>query len=1748
MCGLPCWQEGCGEMGEKGFDYNTRNALGQRLKQQLTARMRKLTGQEKQLAQEIDKGEGYFNSSETPLLTRIIDSYNQDGEKKPSQWFGQRQGFLGKVFSTNCHQGILDAFVPKEMQASYLYIIDKLNQFPYPRGWNRRTIRTRGYGPQMSTVFALLGAYNKLFYCGTDIEAVIMGRLPEETLDYMRNGEYRYTRYFSYIYGAEIDLGNQKVIGALKELILSENNTAYLDREMILGILRSDNEELHQLLGSLLLAARLQEGLRQAICETMDEGCIAPFLLLLKTIEENDLIRFASVKRAVSSWIGIFDEKNVDRVNGKMLELMSRCLKDEEFKMAQLGSNDSIAISVALWATGFVEVRQAMALMEDLIDNGARNQKMTASFYNETLQFDRYKRRVAKRAILKYGEDTELAACFMPAFTSGIQEQMRLMFADKGSEIVYSATPVAYAPKKPSLTDFFEDRQEALALYERLWGLLKELPKKGVQYSPCIFPWYGVELKPGTVIMELALTAYVLGDEEKITAVAGLLGEIPPGYGFAGRSGFVNLLLYNPANEEQRRILVDYVGNAEEYTSNMARSLVSRRLVLDTKEYIQLEDMLRYKRSGLRKDIIGILMEQGDQGLEETLKRLIRDGREEKRTGALDILMQIHKEKERKDLWARVCQMPLEIENPTDRERILIEELTGASCSQEAIARENGYGIYSPQADMETEEIRPEKDVLKRCLPMTGKEIVKLINKLDDFVEEHKDYEYLAHTGEQVLVGNQFIRVKDCASSGFELDNYPLSRELREFYEKEIGSYEVFMEMEAMLCLDANAYMAGESCYKAVWGRRPLEPAPLPLRHSSQVNQIRLCFRYEFMDKSALFEESLHVMSALGAVANRKMLMVSYQRQGWSGHYYNTSALISQLPLLGRYFEGLGYWQTEEEFKKAFHTAYRFQMRCLEEGESCRFFNDRGNPITAIRVSWFLKAYALGMISRDLLLKAVMEYTDPVNNLRMITQFVKGEGLTPSNRLGMMNLFGDAFYKEMEEKGNSYMLEHSPEGTICRELYHILAPKMVDMELRRGDSETPYSRFINGITYIEGVDYLVRILMALGTDTLDRNTYYYWYGSNFSKFYTKKEVLSSLLKSCYPLPGEDAGKLKERLKGTSIKENRLVEAVMYAPQWIDIIEDYLGWKGLKSGCYYFMAHMDERFDDRKQAMIAKYTPLSPEELQFGAFDVNWFREAYGALGEKHFDQLYKAAKYSSDGQKHSRARKYADAASGKAKIQDLKGEITARRNKDLLMSLGLVPFGEDRERDMLERYQYFQQFYKESRRFGAQRRASEGKAVEMALTNLSVNAGFSDVTRLNLNMEARMAEQIRDYLEWRQVEDVEVKLDIGPDGKSCLCCRKGNKALKSIPSRLGKREYILALKEIHKKLKDQYSRTRKMMEESMESRTIFTAGEIGMLLGNPVAQAILKPLVFLWGQESGMAELEVGNTPALVLITLEGIKQPLSSSEELRIAHPLDLYRLGIWHEYQKLLFEQKIKQPFKQVFRELYVKLPEELYQKSSRMFAGNQIQPSRTVACLRDRRWVADYQEGLQKIYYKEDIIARIYALADWFSPSEAEAPTLEWVEFSNRRTFEPLTIEQVPDIIYSEVMRDVDLAVSVAHAGGVDPETSHSTIEMRRAIVEFNLPLFSITNVSLKNSHAFIKGTRGEYTVHLGSGVIHQAGGAMLNILPVHSQSRGRLFLPFIDEDPKTAEIMSKIVLLAEDKKIKDPFILDQICRNL
>lgn len=47
-----------------------------------------------------------------------------------------------------------------------------------------------------------------------------------------------------------------------------------------------------------------------------------------------------------------------------------------------------------------------------------------------------------------------------------------------------------------------------------------------------------------------------------------------------------------------------------------------------------------------------------------------------------------------------------------------------------------------------------------------------------------------------------------------------------------------------------------------------------------------------------------------------------------------------------------------------------------------------------------------------------------------------------------------------------------------------------------------------------------------------------------------------------------------------------------------------------------------------------------------------------------------------------------------------------------------------------------------------------------------------------------------------------------------------------------------------------------------------------------------------------------------------------------------------------------------------------------------------------------------------------------------------------------------------------------------------------------------------------------------------------------MPVHAQHRGHLFLMFADDDPHSAEALSKVLLPACDQEDQDSSILEQL----
>ena len=1626
-----------------------------------------------------------------------------------------------------------DLMMGEDLRRDLVAMAHNLAAYPYTNRYYRRLVRSRDYHQHVSRIWNLVEQLVRKYASGKNF------------LQLLRR-EYDVERYGSSFLPPEqiavwIDRGDAETIAIIRDMLLSENNTNVLTYDIFRAIFKSQSTELVELVGKLLLAGKLQEGLRQAICETMDCGRQEHFVSMMGLIEEHNLIRFSSVRRAIATTIGIGTDS--ERVDKKLLALMMRVLRDPAEADTLLRSEDNVEAMVGLWSKGVHDLTELITGMEAIIAEGRPHSVLLVSYFLHALQDGAYERRIAKRVLLGI-TDAELSAADM---------QKIACYLSYVTGDFYILRELDDFVKKFDAQAYFADAEEAARFFDLCERAHARMKRKEEEYRPCIFPWYGVTLTKEALSNAMVLAALCAGTA-LTDRVAPILSACYTGQRAAP------LLLKAPLSAVQEKALIDLLRQAPETAAEIIRknptapAAEEARTDFVPRHRTEIAALLRLKNTATRRTVLDLLYTQEDELLRTSIADLLTQKDVNKRLGALDLLLRCKTD-------GRLTQEELlslahGIKSPTSDEQVLIDELS-SSAGADAQEQELYDASYTPDFNIEitdaantdgvtggydavTKNVRVVNTLtLKDIFPRTDEELLAIVTKLNALYAKHEDYEYKSRwigREETTLAAGFYERAdaEHAKDAPEHIGRYPLADVWEEFYRQEIVDFPTLYQLAIALRMpkaeDAFFTEGLTRMTERDWTAFPAALAAQKLSYFGEgyvgrqtgKNVIRVLYEtHAEENRSFVFAAGLLLMSRAYECFDEKLFLVEYKNQWRTG---NTRQIMHHTALMQTALHGTRLYQGAAEFAPS----YALRYRMMERLEAQLLRTEQEPESGMVGIIEHAQAHLLGMVKKDAFYKMLLgtqadgmsedaarkQKAVETNRVQVLERYRSGKLPNPSD---------PEFRGVQTEDVLAFVKEEGQRVIDC----------IVTAELRRGDTPARHSAAVRSILRVEGIPTLVRILQALGALKLDRGSWYY--GSNEAKAST----LSHLLKVSHPRAGETAADLKAALSGTGITEQRLVEVAMYAPQWVPLIEAHLGWRGMASGCYYFQAHMSDIPKDR-ESMIAKYTPIPIEDLKEGAFDIDWFRTAYKELGKAHFDLLYESAKYISDGAKHARARKFADAVRGVMKLADVEKEIAAKRNKDLVLCCGLIPLKRAREKDMLARYAFLQNFLRESRQFGAQRRASEGKAVEIALSNLARACGFDDVTRLVWTAETELIKAHAAHFTPKEVDGVELWLSVAEDGTVSLSCTKGGKPLKSIPAKLKKNAYVLELKEAEKNLREQYRRTRKMLEEMMEDGTPLLAREIANVMEhNPVIAPLLKPLVFCAGDALGFYADGA-------LVAADGTRTEVEGDAELKIAHALDLYESGTWAAYQKYLFEKGIQQPFKQVFRELYVKTADEHGKETSRRYAGHQIQPAKTVALLKSRRWVVDGEEGLQRVYYKANIIARIYALADWFSPADIEAPTLEWVDFFDRKTFKKLPIDDVPDLVFTEVMRDVDLVVSVAHVGGVDPEASHSTVEMRRAIVQYSLPLFHLTNVRLEGAHAHIHGTLGDYTVHLGSGVVQQKAGAMINVLPVHSQHRGRLFLPFLDEDPKTAEIVSKIVLFAEDGKIKDPFILEQIKR--
>ncbi|WP_170169051.1 DUF4132 domain-containing protein [Mesobacillus subterraneus] len=1545
------------------------------------------------------------------------------------------------------------------------YFLTHAPEYPYSEGYDRRPYRSKNWDRHWErflekcvSLFDLARVQNPIYsLLSTQVHELDTTVLPD-------------------LLAYELDNGNEQAEEFVKNSIYGDNSVAWLNRDILKGIMLSHREDLYKLVGDLLVAARLQEGLRQSIVETMDEGCLAATTYLMKVIIDENLVRYSSIVRAMDVWTGMTLAATSTRVAKQVIEMMHQCLEHESIREEWLESEDANQLYISLWASAVIEEETAQEKIAAIARNGKRYQKEVALFALTQSQNEQVKYEVSSSIL---GETNhELRALILENYPYECNYTWN--FNRKTNQTITKMS----IQKIPALAD----KNERLRQFSLFKQMLDEAPKKATNVPLKVFKDVEVPYSADLIAQKMMyLFAYDMDPQ-----MLSILLEYKDQLGPETKGNLLDCFISENIKEQRDFI---FACLSDRSMTNREKALTKiMKMSLAADEIKRVEELLKLKSGSLRQQAIRVLLALDEEKLEASLDSLLTSKSEWQHVGALDI---IHELKETQSGKFKKMQNKWQlIKSPTPKEQLLIDKLA----VREAHSLKNGFNLYDPKAtpSLLATQNEFERIPLSDYFTMSEDRIQEILTRLSETVHEYRDFEYESNwygTRETLLLGTDLRRDDNYDEERKKgISSLPLPKVWTEQFSSANVTVRELMELVLLLKLDyVYRYYSGKLEY---WERNGLKRV-----NDWRQELLEELYPFEKIEKVSNFIEKLPYGEQV------REILYAYMEDADQKDVFDFAckmfySMIEVIP---------------EDKRKKDRDLYQVLVEPWHEWCKESIHDD------AAYAAYFTGLYKLYAYTSFKEFPPSLEELAHAYDLKLLTEndfYLELLGREESPR----RVFELTYTKESIERKYPSIVPIK-QKTVSR---------ILEIELQRGEMATEVSTLAMEIQHFEGMPYLMTILAALEKEAFVRGYIYHYDHESI----TKKEALSHLLRVCHPKPGETQEEFVALVKAKKISEKRLLEAAMYAPQWIDLVAGYLKWDGLRSGAWYFHAHVNETMSAEKETIVAHYSPITPEEFRDGAFDIDWFNQAYEALGEEKFRILYECAKYISSGGNHRRSQLFADAVVGKLELDDMKLSAQTKRNKDHLLCYSLIPLEKNNPKAVLERYEFIQQFLKESKQFGAQRRESEAKVVNIALDNLARNAGYKDVTRLRWEMEARQMEELAPFLQPITLDDLTVQLVIDEFGRSNLSVVKNGKHLKSVPAKYKKQETIVQLKEINKTFKEQYSRAKIELERSMEMETPFRLHELMNMMKNPVIAPLVKTLVFKVEEHLGFVVGDLLQTP-------DGEDYRIQPSDEIIIAHPVHLFESGKWSSYQRHLFDHQIKQPFKQVFREFYQLNADELAAGTvSRRYAGHQVQPRKALALLKNRLWTVNYDEGLQKVFYKENIIASIHAMADWFSPSDIENPTIETVEFFDRHTYKSLELSEIPKVLFSETMRDVDLVVSVAHAGGVDPEASLTTIEMRKAILLESLRLMKIENGRIEGSFAHISGQLGEYNIHLGSGTVFKQAAGAINILPVHSQHRGRIFLPFMDEDPKTAEILSKTILLANDTKIKDPHILEQI----
>ena len=308
----------------------------------------------------------------------------------------------------------------------------------------------------------------------------------------------------------------------------------------------------------------------------------------------------------------------------------------------------------------------------------------------------------------------------------------------------------------------------------------------------------------------------------------------------------------------------------------------------------------------------------------------------------------------------------------------------------------------------------------------------------------------------------------------------------------------------------------------------------------------------------------------------------------------------------------------------------------------------------------------------------------------------------------------------------------------------------------------------------------------------------------------------------------------------------------------------------------------------------------------------------------------------------------------------------------------------------------------------------------------------------------------------------------------------------------------------------------------------------------------------------------------------EGNTVELPEEAQVELWHPIQSPEDTV-RTWRLVLEEHGITQPFKQAHREIYVLTDAERQTNTySNRFAAHILRQHQFQALGQGRGWsyslMGTFDSHNTPTLTLPDHEIQVEFWVECVHEGEVSDMGIflyvatDQVRFCDP-TGEPRPLEEIPPLLFSECLRDVDLFVSVASIGtdpnwqDHGPEGAHgywndfafgnlgTQGQNRRDLLSRLVPRLAIADrCTIEDRFLEVRGTFHTYKIHLGSGNIRRSpNDQYLCIVPDRSKraKKGQPVLPF-EGDPLLSVILSKAFLLAADDQITDPVILEQLDR--